>query len=259
MGQNWPRNQVFCQFLQFVSLAFFEIAYNDSLQQCLTSSRGKIHEKKFRGPKLGPKLGFSLFSKVRFIRLHQFSLAFFEIAYNNRLQQCLTSYRGETHEKKFFGTKFWPKRVKIRSKISFFCHFLKYGSLAFLDIAQDCSVGQGLIFRRAKTSKAKFYSPNCGRNDSSVLFSSRVYSNLLVSSVSIVKLEQVNVTWVTILPRRIQDTFKHRMEYFCGNSQWLLSVNYFARKLHHRCLITRLQLRIFCLKQKNQPVSLTKQ
>ena len=45
-----------------------EIAYNDSLQQCLTSnknlttSRGKTHEKKFGAPKLGPKLEFLSFS-----------------------------------------------------------------------------------------------------------------------------------------------------------------------------------------------------
>ena len=34
------------------SLVFFETAYIDSLQQCLTSSKGQIHEKKFWGPNL---------------------------------------------------------------------------------------------------------------------------------------------------------------------------------------------------------------
>ena len=34
-------------------LVFLEIAYNDSLQQCITSSKGKTHEKNFGGPNLG--------------------------------------------------------------------------------------------------------------------------------------------------------------------------------------------------------------
>ena len=56
------------------SLFFFETAHNDSLQQCLTSSRGKTHERKHLGPKFvskepkfGPKLGFSPFSQVWFV------------------------------------------------------------------------------------------------------------------------------------------------------------------------------------------------
>ena len=35
------------------SNVFLEITYNDSLQQCLRSSRGKTREKNFWGPKLG--------------------------------------------------------------------------------------------------------------------------------------------------------------------------------------------------------------
>ena len=41
------QNQVFCNFLKFGSLVFIEIAYNDSLQQCTTSSRGTTYDKKF--------------------------------------------------------------------------------------------------------------------------------------------------------------------------------------------------------------------
>ena len=37
----------FYHFLNFDSLVFLEITYNDSLQQCLTCSRGKIYEKNF--------------------------------------------------------------------------------------------------------------------------------------------------------------------------------------------------------------------
>ena len=52
---------------------FLEIEYNDSLQQRLTSSRGKTHEKIWRPkygpnePKSGPKLVFFPFSQVWFI------------------------------------------------------------------------------------------------------------------------------------------------------------------------------------------------
>ena len=70
LGQNRVRNHVFGYFLKFDSLVFFEIVYNDSLQQCLTSGWGKIHENFFwgpKGPKLGPKLVFLPFSHVWFI------------------------------------------------------------------------------------------------------------------------------------------------------------------------------------------------
>ena len=66
-----PKTSFFRHFLKFGSLVFLQIAYNDSLQQCLTNSRGKIHEKTFLGsksglnrPKSGPKLGFLPFSQV---------------------------------------------------------------------------------------------------------------------------------------------------------------------------------------------------
>ena len=66
---------LFGDFFKFDSLAFLEIAYNDNLQQYVTSSRSKTHENpwrkgcKFREnkPKSGPKLGFSPFFKVWFI------------------------------------------------------------------------------------------------------------------------------------------------------------------------------------------------
>ena len=66
LGQIWANLVlVFCYFLKFGSSVFLEIACSDSLQQCVTSSRGKIYIKSFwgpkfvqRGPKAGPKLGF---------------------------------------------------------------------------------------------------------------------------------------------------------------------------------------------------------
>ena len=51
-------------------LVFLEIAYNDSLQQCLTSSWSKIHKVNFwaKGAKIGSKTRvFLLFSQVWFI------------------------------------------------------------------------------------------------------------------------------------------------------------------------------------------------
>ena len=61
---------VFFHFVKFVSLIFFEIAYNDNLKQCLTSGRGTIYEKNCgtklcqNRPKWGPELGFLPFSQV---------------------------------------------------------------------------------------------------------------------------------------------------------------------------------------------------
>ena len=98
---------------------------NDSLQQILTSSRGKILKKirggemrKF-GPKLGPNLGSSLFSQVWFT-------GFVWIAYNDSLQQCVTSNRGKTH-KRNLGPKFRPKLCpKIGSALFFQVWFISF-------------------------------------------------------------------------------------------------------------------------------------
>ena len=53
-----PRTSFFCHFFNFGSLLFPEIAYSDSLEQCITYTRGKTHvnEKKL-GTKFGPKAG----------------------------------------------------------------------------------------------------------------------------------------------------------------------------------------------------------
>ena len=45
MGQNWAQNYVFCFFLKFGSLVLFNIAYDDSLGQCLATNRGKMYIK----------------------------------------------------------------------------------------------------------------------------------------------------------------------------------------------------------------------
>ena len=55
MGLNQTQNEVFLHSLDFGSLVFLEIAYNDNLQQCLAFSKGKTHEK-ILGPKFGPNL-----------------------------------------------------------------------------------------------------------------------------------------------------------------------------------------------------------
>ena len=54
---------------------FLEIEYSDSLQQCLTSSRGKIQKKKF-GTKFGPKRT-KIGPKIRFLPFFQFDLLVF--------------------------------------------------------------------------------------------------------------------------------------------------------------------------------------
>ena len=41
-----PEISFFCQFLEVGSLVFLEIAFTDSLQQCLIPSRDKTDEKK---------------------------------------------------------------------------------------------------------------------------------------------------------------------------------------------------------------------
>ena len=67
------------------------------------------------GPKLGPKLGFCYFLKFG-------SSVLLEIAYNDILQECLTSSSGEIHEENFLGPSL-DRRCKISSEIRFFAIF----------------------------------------------------------------------------------------------------------------------------------------
>ena len=45
--------------------------------------------------------------------------------------------------------------TQIGSETRVFCHFLKVASLVFLDIVQDCNLGQCLTYSRGETSKKK--------------------------------------------------------------------------------------------------------
>ena len=111
MGQNQARN-FFFHFLKFGSLVFLEIAYNESLQQCLTCSRGKIPDKKF-GDLIFGKMGqnqakiqgfFAIFSSL----FHQFSFELHRMIACNNVQFLV-----EVKPAK----KNW---AKIGRKISFF-------------------------------------------------------------------------------------------------------------------------------------------
>ena len=71
-GLNQFQNEVFLHFFEFGSLVFLEAVCNDSLQQSLTSSRGKTREKKNFGiqiwgkrAKIGPEMRFfAIFSSL---------------------------------------------------------------------------------------------------------------------------------------------------------------------------------------------------
>ena len=65
------------------------------------------------------------------------------------MEHCLTPSSGKIHDKKIGGGD-----AKLGQKFGFL-HFLKVASLVFLDIAQDCCLGQCLISSRAETSKKK--------------------------------------------------------------------------------------------------------
>ena len=71
--QNQTRNQGFCYFLQFGLLVFLEIAYIDSLQQCMSSFSGKTRRKILgiqiwvKQAKIGSKIRFLSFFQVWFI------------------------------------------------------------------------------------------------------------------------------------------------------------------------------------------------
>ena len=116
LGQNWARNCFFFHFLKFGSLFFLEIAYNDSFQQILTSSRGEINKK---------NVWDQIWAKIRpetrfFFHFLKFgSLVFLEIAYNDSFQQFLTSSRSKTYKKNFGGPNLAQNRSKLGPKLSF--------------------------------------------------------------------------------------------------------------------------------------------
>ena len=127
--QNPAQNQVFCNFLKFGSLVFLEIAYNDNLQQCLTSCRGRICEKKFRGLNLDQRDQNRVRKQVFCHFIKFVSSVFLEIAYNDSLQQCITSSISKTHKQNFWRPNMGQK---VRPKISFFASFfLPVGFISF--------------------------------------------------------------------------------------------------------------------------------
>ena len=50
IGQYRAQNYIFCHIIKSGLLIFREIASDDSLEHCLTSSRGKTHGKKLGAP-----------------------------------------------------------------------------------------------------------------------------------------------------------------------------------------------------------------
>ena len=100
--------------------------------------------------------GWIIRPKMRFFTiLLKLDHVFLKFGCHDSLQQCLTSSRGKTHEK-IFRAQIWAKQTKTRPEVSFFCYFLKFQSLVFLDIAQDLSLGQCLTYSRPETSKRNF-------------------------------------------------------------------------------------------------------
>ena len=145
--QNWVQNQVSRHFLKFFFIVFIEIGYNDSLQQCLTSSRVKTHKKSFGGPNLGQdwtrnQVFFAIFLTL----VHQFPFKLHAvIAWNN--VQLLVAVKCT----KNLGSPNLDETYQNRSQNQIFRHFLKFGLLLFQKISQNDSFEQILTTSRGKT------------------------------------------------------------------------------------------------------------
>ena len=117
----------------------------------MTDGARFLREKKLAAriwAKTGPKTSFFLpFSQV-------WCISFLELADNDNLQRCLTS-NTDKYTKKIYGPKFGSKVPKLVLKLGF-CHFLKFGSLDFLEIAYNDSLEQCLNTSRGKTGKKKY-------------------------------------------------------------------------------------------------------
>ena len=135
MGQNHARNQVFCHFLKLGSLVVLEIAHNDSLQQFLSSSTGKIHEKKFgaqiwaKGTKIRPEIRFFAISSSL---VHQFSFKLHRMIAWNNLQLLVEVKSAST--KKIEGPKFGSNGPISVPKLG----FLLFSQVQFISFPLNC-------------------------------------------------------------------------------------------------------------------------
>ena len=105
---EWIKIRVFYHFLKCDSLVFLEIAQDDCLEQCLTTSRGKTRRKSFVSSNLG-QMDKNLVQNQVFYFFKFCSLVFPEIAQDDSLEHSLTTSRGKTHGKNSRGPKLSPK------------------------------------------------------------------------------------------------------------------------------------------------------
>ena len=116
-----------------------------------------------------------------------------------------------------------------------FCDVLKVASLVFLDIAQDCSLGQCLTSSRAETSKIFFEAQIVVEMIFSILMSWSIHSDLLVKFCSVLfscNIIRVNhfIFFSTYSNNSVLDTFPVPVLYeydaipskFCNLLLWLL-------------------------------------
>ena len=117
------------------------------------------------------------------------------------MEQCLTTARGKTWNKNLRA-----KQAKSWTKISFFCHFFKFGSLVFLDITQDFSLGQCVASSRAETSNKNFVAQIGAEMIFSILISSSVHSNLLFwFNIFISICKELACIWVSLHFRNLSE------------------------------------------------------
>ena len=67
--------------------------------------------------------------------------------------------------KKAFGMQIWAKATIIGPKTSFFPHFLKFGSLVFLEISYNDSLHQFLTSSGTKIQEKKLWDSNLCQRD----------------------------------------------------------------------------------------------
>ena len=107
------------------------------------------HEKSFGGTNVGQTSQNQTWNQVFQHFLNFGSLVFLEMTYSDSLQQCLISSRGKTEKKIIQG----PKLGHNLARNQFFCYFLKFGSLIFMEIAQEDSLEQCLTTSRDEPMK----------------------------------------------------------------------------------------------------------
>ena len=128
MGQNRFQNYIFGRFLNISSLVFLYFAQDNSLEQCLTTVRGKTHDKNYwsqiwtKQVKIGSQIKFFIISSCM---AHEFCLKLHRNKVWNKLGTKFYNQQRQNYHKKFQAANL-GEIFQNQARNQLFCHFSSY-------------------------------------------------------------------------------------------------------------------------------------